>query len=90
MKTQEQIDARDRKELAQRKKQKNQKALKYGLLLTLLALFLASVTDEISSAIGVQVQSSVVIHIFFHSFFISRNIEIVPSFVCVYYTQSSF
>ena len=29
-------------------------------------------------------------HIFFHSFFISRNIEIVPSFVCVYYTQSSF
>ena len=40
MKTQEQIDARDRKELAQRKKQKNQKALKYGLLLTLLALFL--------------------------------------------------
>ena len=30
------------------------------------------------------------IDIFFHSFFISRNIEIVPSFVCVYYTQSSF
>lgn len=64
MKTQEQIDARDRKELAQRKKQKNQKALKYGLLLTLLALFLASVTDEISSAIGVQVQSSVVTEFF--------------------------
>ena len=64
MKTQEQIDARDRKELAQRKKQKNKKALKYGLLLTLLALFLASVTDEISSAIGVQVQSSVVTEFF--------------------------
>ena len=64
MKTQEQIDARDRKEIAQRKKQKNKKALKYGLLLTLLALFLASVTDEISSAIGVQVQSSVVTEFF--------------------------
>lgn len=37
---------------------------KYGLLLTLLALFLASVTDEISSAIGVQVQSSVVTEFF--------------------------
>ena len=47
-----------------KKKQKNKKALKYGLLLTLLALFLASVTDEISSAIGVQVQSSVVTEFF--------------------------
>ena len=34
------------------------------MLPTLLALFLASVTDEISSAIGVQVQSSVVTEFF--------------------------
>ena len=64
MKTREQIDARDQKELAQRRKQKNRKPLKYGLLLTLLALFLASVTDEISSTVAVQVQSSVVAEFF--------------------------
>ncbi len=64
MKTREQIDARDLRELSKRKNQKNQKALKYGLLLTLIALFLASVTDEISSAIGVQIQSSVVTEFF--------------------------
>ena len=64
MKTREQIDARDLKELALRKNQKQKKALKYGLLLTLLALFLASVTDEISSSIGVQIQSSVVTEFF--------------------------
>ena len=74
MKTQEQIDARDRKELAQRKKQKNKKALKYGLLLTLLALFLASVTDEISSAIGVQVQSSVVTEFFVRPLNVPYNV----------------
>ena len=64
MKTREQIDARDQKELSKRRKQRNQKALKYGLLLTLIALFFASVTDEISSAIGVQIQSSVVTEFF--------------------------
>ena len=64
MKTREQIEARDLKELSRRKAQKGQKALKYGLLLTLAALFLASVVDEISSAINVQVQSSVVTEFF--------------------------
>ncbi len=64
MKTQEQINAKDLKELSRRKAQRNQKALKYGLLLTLAALFLASVVDEISSAIGVQIQSSVVTEFF--------------------------
>lgn len=64
MKTMEQINAKDLKELSRRKAQRNQKALKYGLLLTLAALFLASVVDEISSAIGVQIQSSVVTEFF--------------------------
>ena len=64
MKRKEQINAKDRKELSRRKAQRNQKALKYGLLLTLAALFLASVVDEISSAIGVQIQSSVVTEFF--------------------------
>lgn len=64
MKTQEKINAKDLKELSRRKAQRNQKAVKYGLLLTLAALFLASVVDEISSAIGVQIQSSVVTEFF--------------------------
>ena len=64
MKTREQINERDLKELSKRKTQRNRRALRYGLLLTLAALFLASVVDEISSAIGVQVQSSVVTEFF--------------------------
>ena len=64
MKTMEQINSKDLKELSRRKAQRNQKILKYGLLMTLAALFLASVVDEISSAIGVQIQSSVVTEFF--------------------------
>ena len=64
MKTREQINAKDQQELTKRKAQRTRKALKYGLLLTLAALFLASVVDEISSAIGVQMQSSVVTEFF--------------------------
>ena len=64
MKTRDQLNERDLKELSRRKTQRNRKALQYGLLLTLAALFLASVVDEISSAIGVQVQSSVVTEFF--------------------------
>ena len=64
MERKEQINAKDLKELSRRKEQRNQKVLKYGLLLTLAALFLASVVDEISSAIGVQIQSSVVTEFF--------------------------
>ena len=64
MKTREQIDERDKKELEFRKNQNGKKALKYGFACTLIALFLASVVDEISSSIGTQIQSSVVTEFF--------------------------
>lgn len=64
MKTREQIEMKEAKELARRKSQKGKKALKYGLVITLIALFCATVVDEISSAIGVQIQSSVVTEFF--------------------------
>lgn len=64
MKTKSQIDARDMKELLLRKKQRDRKPLRFGLVFTLIALFFACVTDEIASAIGIQVQSSVVTEFF--------------------------
>ena len=64
MKTREQIETKEAKELARRKSQNGKKALKYGLAITLIALFCATVVDEISSAIGVQIQSSVVTEFF--------------------------
>lgn len=64
MKTREQIEMKEAKELAHRKSQNGKKALKYGLVITLIALFCATVVDEISSAIGVQIQSSVVTEFF--------------------------
>ena len=64
MKTREQINERDKKELEFRKNQNGKKALKYGFACTLIALFLASVVDEISSSIGTQIQSSVVTECF--------------------------
>lgn len=73
MKTREQIDARDLKELQRRKNQSAKKPLKYGLLLALAALFLASVVDEITSAINVQVQSSVVTEFFMNPMGVSYN-----------------
>lgn len=73
MKTREQIDARDLKELQRRRTQSAQKPLKYGLLLALAALFLASVVDEITSAINVQVQSSVVTEFFMNPMGVSYN-----------------
>lgn len=64
MKTREQIEIKEAKELAHRKSQNGKKTLKYGLVITLIVLFCASVVDEISSSIGVQIQSSVVTEFF--------------------------
>lgn len=64
MKTRTQIETRDMKELSFRKKQRDAKPLRFGLVLTLIALFFASVADEIASAINMQVQSSVVTEFF--------------------------
>ena len=64
MQTKDQLIAKDQKELSLRKKQAGKKALKYGFILTIIALFLASTTDEIASAIGVQLQSGVVTEFF--------------------------
>ena len=60
----DEINERDKKELEFRKNQNGKKALKYGFACTLIALFLASVVDEISSSIGTQIQSSVVTEFF--------------------------
>ena len=64
MKTREQIEARDARELEKRKKQLNTKPLKYGLVLAIIAVLLAAGIDSISSGIDNQVQSSVVTEFF--------------------------
>lgn len=64
MKNQEQRDAKEQRELVRRKKQLSVKPLKYGLILTLAALFFAGVVDEVTSSINTQVQSSVVTEFF--------------------------
>lgn len=60
----EKYEAKEMRELEKRKKQQGMKPLKYGLMLTMLALLLAGVADEITSNINTQVQSSVVTEFF--------------------------
>lgn len=64
MRQREKMETDHSRELARRKRQQNMKPLKYGLLLALVALFLAGVVDEITSSINTQVQSSVVTEFF--------------------------
>lgn len=64
MRTKEQMEAHDIRELEKRKKQLNTKPLKYGSVLAIIAIMLAAGIDSISSGIDNQVQSSVVTEFF--------------------------
>ena len=51
LKTREQIEARDMRELEKRRRQLNTKPLKYGLVFAVLAVLMAAGIDSISSGI---------------------------------------
>ena len=51
MKTREQIEACDMRELEKRRRQLNTKPLKYGLVFAVLAVLMAAGIDSISSGI---------------------------------------
>lgn len=66
----EAVKKKEAEELVKREKWASRKPIKYGLFLTMIALFFVSGIDEVCTSIGTQLQSSVVAE-----FFVNRGIR---------------